>query len=208
MWSSGCFLPVGQGGFVMSTNRPPTPATYDHNREITMLAEDMGLGFVISLAQWRGSAAKASTARTFSNLSPRWPHWPKPPAEFGYSPRCTRWSITRRRQPRSFSTIDQISQGRFGLNLVAGSNPIDHGQLGLWRDLPHDEFVSGCHGVDYGRQAALDRGQGRLRRRLLRPGRLRFGPQAPPEARTRRSFVPPRRTAGCNSRCSIARLRW
>ena len=37
----GVFLPVGQGGFVMSTNRPPTPATYEHNRKITMLAEEL-----------------------------------------------------------------------------------------------------------------------------------------------------------------------
>ena len=41
---------------------------------------------------------------------------------------------------RGSSSIDQISGGRFGLNLVAGSNPIDHGQMGLWRDMPHDEL--------------------------------------------------------------------
>jgi pyrimidine oxygenase len=36
------------------------------------------------------------------------------------------------------AVIDQISNGRFGINLVAGSNPSDQGQMGLWRDLDHD----------------------------------------------------------------------
>src|SRR5262249_31098300 len=36
----GVFMPVGQGGYVVSTNRPPTPATYAYNRQLTLLAED------------------------------------------------------------------------------------------------------------------------------------------------------------------------
>ena len=136
----GVFLPVGQGGFVMSTNRPPTPATYDHNREITMLAEDMGLGFVISLAQWRGFGGKSehgeNILESISTMA-------------ALAEATSRIRIIATMHPMVYhpaaaakiiSTIDQISQGRFGLNLVAGSNPIDHGQLGLWRDLPHDEL--------------------------------------------------------------------
>jgi pyrimidine oxygenase len=38
------------------------------------------------------------------------------------------------------ATMDQISNGRIGINLVAGSNPIDHGQMGIWRDLSHAEL--------------------------------------------------------------------
>jgi len=37
------------------------------------------------------------------------------------------------------ATLDQISDGRFGLNLVGGSNPSDQGQMGLWRELGHAE---------------------------------------------------------------------
>ena len=30
--------------------------------------------------------------------------------------------------------------GRSGINLVAGSNPIDHGQMGIWKDQGHSEL--------------------------------------------------------------------
>jgi pyrimidine oxygenase len=38
------------------------------------------------------------------------------------------------------ATIDQICGGRFGINLVAGSNPIDHGQMGIYRGLEHSQL--------------------------------------------------------------------
>jgi len=136
----GVFLPVGQGGFVMSENRPPTPATYEHNRAITMLAEELGLGFVISLAQWRGFGGPSEhgenileSISTMAGL-----------AEATDRIRIFGTMHTMAYHPavaaKIIATIDQISGGRFGLNLVAGSNPIDHGQMGLWRDLPHDEL--------------------------------------------------------------------
>ena len=50
----GVFLPVGNGGFIMSSTTPQTPGTYEYNREVTELAEELGLGFVVSMARWRG----------------------------------------------------------------------------------------------------------------------------------------------------------
>jgi pyrimidine oxygenase len=136
----GVFLPVGQGGFVMSTNRPPTPATYEHNRKITVLAEELGLGFVISLAQWRGfggpSAHGENILESVSTMAGL--------AEATSRIRLFATMHTMVYHPavaaKIVTTIDQMSGGRFGLNLVAGSNPIDHGQMGIWRDLPHDEL--------------------------------------------------------------------
>ena len=136
----GVFLPVGQGGFVMSTNCPPTPATYEHNRRITLRAEELGLGFVISLAQWRGFGGPSehgeNILESISVMSGL--------AEATERIRVFATMHTMVYHPAAaakiMATIDQISDGRFGLNLVAGSNPIDHGQMGLWRDLPHDEL--------------------------------------------------------------------
>ena len=136
----GVFLPVGQGGFVMSTNRPPTPATYEHNRKITMLAEELGLGFVISLAQWRGFGGPSehgeNILESISTMAAL--------AEATSRIRIFATMHTMVYHPAAaakiIATIDQISDGRLGLNLVAGSNPVDHGQMGLYRDLPHDEL--------------------------------------------------------------------
>jgi pyrimidine oxygenase len=115
----GVFLPVNKGGFIMSSTAPENPATYAHNRRITQLAEELGLGFAIALAQWRGfGGACTSRIKLFCTMH-----------TMIYHPAAA---------AKIIATIDEISGGRFGLNLVAGSNPIDHGQMGLWRDIPHD----------------------------------------------------------------------
>jgi pyrimidine oxygenase len=136
----GLFMPVGQGGFVVSTNRAPTPATYAYNRKVTLLAEELGLGFVISQARWRGfggpSAHNDVTLESLTTMA-------------GLA-QCT-WRIrlfgtihTMAFHPavaaKMVATMDEIAGGRIGINLVAGSNPIDHGQMGIWRDYTHAEL--------------------------------------------------------------------
>ena len=136
----GVFLPVGYGGFIMSTNRPDTPGTYDFNKQIAMLAEQYGLGFVIALAQWRGFGGPShhgdstlEAMATISGIAEATEHI----KVFGtmhtmvYHPAAA---------AKIIATMDQIANGRVGLNLVAGSNPVDHGQMGIYRDLPHDEL--------------------------------------------------------------------
>ena len=136
----GVFLPVNEGGFIMSTTRPPTPATYEYNRRITLLAEELGLGFVIALAAWRGFGGKTGhsdvTLEAMSTMA-------------GFAEATSRIRLFGTMHTMAFhpavaakilATIDQISDGRIGINLVAGSNPVDHGQMGIWPDVPHDEL--------------------------------------------------------------------
>jgi len=49
----GVFLPVSDGGFIFSTTAPEQPATYAYQKRVALLAEELGLGFVIALARWR-----------------------------------------------------------------------------------------------------------------------------------------------------------
>jgi pyrimidine oxygenase len=136
----GVFLPVGQGGFIVSTTRPPTPATYVYNRQVTQLAEDLGLGFVISQARWRGFGGPSGhNDVTLESLT----------TSAGLAQATSRIKIFCTIHTMAFhpavaakmvATIDEISAGRVGVNLVAGSNPIDHGQMGIWRDLDHAEL--------------------------------------------------------------------
>jgi pyrimidine oxygenase len=136
----GVFMPVGQGGYVVSTNRPPTPATYTYNRKLMLLAEELGLGFVISQAAWRGfggpSGHNDATLESLTTMS-------------GLADCTSRIRLFATIHTMAFhpavaakmvATMDQISNGRIGINLVAGSNPIDHGQMGIWRDLSHAEL--------------------------------------------------------------------
>ena len=50
----GPFLPIGEGGFILSTTSPRIPATYGYNREVTTLAESLGMDFVFSMIKYRG----------------------------------------------------------------------------------------------------------------------------------------------------------
>ena len=56
-----------------------------------------------------------------------------------YEQFCISPSRTSRRHPHSkhYVACWLVLPHRAGLNLVAGSNPTDQGQMGLWRDLDH-----------------------------------------------------------------------
>jgi pyrimidine oxygenase len=41
---------------------------------------------------------------------------------------------------KMIATMVDLVHGRSGINLVAGSNPIDHGQMGIWKDQGHSEL--------------------------------------------------------------------
>jgi pyrimidine oxygenase len=136
----GVFLPVGQGGFIVSTTRPHTPARYAYNRQVVQLAEELGLGFVISQARWRGFGGPSGhNDVTLESIT----------TTAGLA-ECTRriklfctihtMAFHPAVAAKMVATIDEISGGRVGVNLVAGSNPIDHGQMGIWRDLDHAEL--------------------------------------------------------------------
>jgi pyrimidine oxygenase len=136
----GVFLPVGEGGFVVSTNRPQTPATYAYNRQVVRLAEELGLGFVISQAKWRGFGGPTrhndvtlESITTTAGLAE---------ATERIKLFCTIHTMAFHPAvaAKMIATLDEISHGRVGINLVAGSNPIDHGQMGIWRDIDHAEL--------------------------------------------------------------------
>src|SRR4029450_6574762 len=50
----GVFLPVLSNGWIASTTAPRYRPTYAMNKAMTMLAEDLGLGFVVSAVKYRG----------------------------------------------------------------------------------------------------------------------------------------------------------
>lgn len=135
----GVFLPVGNGGWITSTTSPQLPATYEYNKQVVLLAEELGFDFALSMAKWRGYGGPSRhwdfTLESLTTMS-------------GLAEATSRIGVWGTIHTMVFhpavvakmaAVIDQISNGRFGLNLVAGSNPADQGQMGLWMDLDHDE---------------------------------------------------------------------
>ena len=139
----GVFLPVSDGGFIFSSTAPDQPATYAYQKRVAQLAEELGLGFVIALARWRGfggtrtSPSRDDALESVSTIA-------------GLAEATSRIRIlctmhTMAYHPavaaKILATIDQISGGRVGLNIVAGSNPVDHGQMGIWKEnIDHNQL--------------------------------------------------------------------
>jgi pyrimidine oxygenase len=135
----GVFLPVGTGGWITSTTSPQLEASYAHNRDVTLLAEELGFDFALSMAKWRGYGGPSrhwdETLESLSLMS----------ALAEATSRIKVWGTVHTMVfhpavvAKMAAVIDQVSGGRFGLNIVAGSNPFDQGQMGLWRDLDHGQ---------------------------------------------------------------------
>jgi pyrimidine oxygenase len=135
----GVFLPVFNGGWIMSSTSPKLSGSYAENLAITLLAQEMGLDFALSAAAWRGYDGPTRSAQYslesmmcmagLAQATSRIKIWTTvhmmiwPPAIVA----------------KMVATLDQIAGARIGLNVVTGSNPKIMQQMGLWRELNHDE---------------------------------------------------------------------
>lgn len=133
----GVFIPIGNNGWLISENAPQYMPTFDLNKEVTLKAEYYGLDFVLSMIKLRGFGGKTefwdhnlesftlmaglAAVTTRIKLYATTPTLAVPPAIAA----------------RMASTIDSISHGRFGLNLITGWQRPEYSQMGLW---PGDEY--------------------------------------------------------------------
>ncbi|GBQ18685.1 LLM class flavin-dependent oxidoreductase [Gluconacetobacter sacchari] len=135
----GIFMPIANGGWILSTTAPEIDGSYAYNRRAALLADEIGLDFIMSMAKFRGyggttrqwdvsldstvlmSALAAQTRRvkvwtTFQTLL----HNPAVVAKM-------------------IATLDQVSNGRAGLNVVPGAFRDEFAQMGAWPEtLGHD----------------------------------------------------------------------
>ena len=139
----GLFLPVQSGGWSPSALPRSTTWTFDYNRQLTLRAEALGFDLVFALAEWLGKggyggdiryhdesldafitqAALASVTERIlliSTLHVLYGPWhPLHLAKFG-------------------ATLDHISKGRWGLNLVTGHRHREHRRFGQ-APIEHDQ---------------------------------------------------------------------
>jgi len=138
----GVFLPIGNGGWIMSKNTPlHFEQIYDYNRTAAQIADRVGMDFVMSMAKWRGyEGATEHWSRTLESMT----------MMCGLAEATERvgvWATmhTTAHHPlvvaKQLTTLDQISHGRAGMNIVVGSRKLELEQLGLWgpQHLEHDD---------------------------------------------------------------------
>ncbi|MBE9607134.1 pyrimidine utilization protein A [Acetobacteraceae bacterium H6797] len=133
----GVFLPIGNNGWLISTTSPQYMPSFDLNREVTLKAERYGLEFALSMIKLRGFggpsrywdfnlesftlmsglAAVTSRIKLFASVAVL----TIPP------PIIARMAVT----------IDDISNGRFGVNIVSGWQKAEYEQMDIWPGEEH-----------------------------------------------------------------------
>jgi pyrimidine oxygenase len=127
----GIFMPIASNGFIFSKRAPHYHPTFDLHRQIALLAEDIGLDYLFWMGKWLGyggpthhweqslepitlaSAIAASTQRLklYATINPLLFH-PTVAAKM-------------------IATIDDVSNGRFGINIVTGNTLDEYHQMGI-----------------------------------------------------------------------------
>ena len=133
----GVFLPIGNNGWLISENSPQYMPSFELNKEIAQKAEKYGLDFVLTMIKLRGFGGKTEfwehNLESFTLMA-------------GLAAVTSRIKIyataaTLTLPPaivaRMASTIDSISNGRFGINLVTGWQKAEYDQMGLWPGEEH-----------------------------------------------------------------------
>ena len=128
----GVFLPVINNGWVVSTSAPQYHPTYAMNKAMTLLAEDLGFSFVLSPVKYRGFGGPTEqwdyVLESFEVMAALAEATDRIRLYGSVALPTVHPAITARRA----ATIDHISQGRFGINLVSGWQKEEYAQMGLW----------------------------------------------------------------------------
>ena len=133
----GVFIPIGNNGWLISTTSPQYMPTFELNREIVQRAEHYGMDFALSMIKLRG----------FGGKSEFWDHNLE-----SFTLMAGLAAVTQKIRlyasvavltippaivARMATTIDSISGGRFGVNIVSGWAKAEYEQMGLWPGQEH-----------------------------------------------------------------------
>jgi pyrimidine oxygenase len=128
----GVFLPNGQNGYIVSKASPQYIPTFEHCLAITKAAEEVGLDFILSMIKYRGFGGETgywdscldsiSLTSGLAAATDSIELYATVPV-LGVHPAVA---------ARMISTLNDISKGRAGVNIVTGWNKPEYSQMGLW----------------------------------------------------------------------------
>lgn len=135
----GVFCPIGNNGWLISKNSPQYKPTFELNKEIVVNAEKYGFDFALSMIKLRGFGGETEfwdyNLESFTLMSGL--------AAVTSKIKIFATAATLVMPPaivaRMATTIDSISNGRFGLNVVTGWQRPEYSQMGLW---PGDDYFA------------------------------------------------------------------
>ena len=128
----GVFIPIGNNGWLISTASPQYKPTFELNKKIVQKAEKYGFEFALSMIKLRGFGGKSEfwdyNLESFTLMA-------------GLAAVTTKiklfastavLTLPPAMVARMATTIDSISNGRFGINIVSGWAKGEYDQMGIW----------------------------------------------------------------------------
>lgn len=133
----GVFIPIGNNGWLISENAPQYMPTFELNKTIVQKAEGYGFDFALSMIKLRGFGGKTEfwehNLESFTLMA----GLAAVTSKIQLFATAATLTLPPAIVARMASTIDSISGGRFGVNLVTGWQKPEYTQMGMW---PGDEF--------------------------------------------------------------------
>lgn len=135
----GLFSPNCSGGMAITSVDERWQATWENNLELAILADNLGLEFLLPIARWAGYGGKTD----FQGDSLETITWAT-----GLLSKTNRINVFATAHSaffhplvaaKQFATMTQIGKGRFGLNVVCGWNKPEYDMFGIQLSDSHDE---------------------------------------------------------------------
>ena len=133
----GVFVPINNNGWLISETAPQYMPSFDMNKRIAQRAEHYGLDFLLSMIKLRGFGGKTAFWEYGLESFTLMAGLAAVTDRIKIYATCPTLVIPPAFAARMCNTIDSISHGRFGLNLITGWQKPEYSQMGLWPGEEH-----------------------------------------------------------------------
>jgi pyrimidine oxygenase len=133
----GVFIPIGNNGWLISTTSPQYLPSFDLNREVVQKAERYGFDFALSMIKLHGFGGPSRywdyNLESFTLMA----GLAAVTSRIQLFATCAVLTMPPPIAARMAVTIDSISQGRFGINIISGWQRREYTQMGIWPGAEH-----------------------------------------------------------------------
>jgi pyrimidine oxygenase len=130
----GVFLPVTNNGWIISKNSPQFLPSFGLSRDISQLAERIGFSYVFSMAKWRGFGGQTNfwkySLESLTLMTGLAGYVPKLRLIASVAPALIHPAVFA----KMAATMDDVTGGRLGINIVSAANMGEYTQMGLYPD--------------------------------------------------------------------------
>ena len=133
----GVFIPIGNNGWLISTTSPQYKPSFDLNNAIVQKAEGYGFDFALSMIKLHGFGGPSEfwnyNLESFTLMA----GLAAVTSKIQLFATCAVLTMPPPVTARMAVTIDSISHGRFGINIISGWQRREYAQMGIWPGKQH-----------------------------------------------------------------------